>query len=416
MKIVTVHNSYQQPGGEDVVVRQERQLLEEHDHTVVAYERSNFEAEDYTGLKRLNLARRTIWNDDTRTEFTQLLQRERPDLVHVHNTFMVISPSIYSACQKQGIPVVQTLHNFRLFCPAATFFRDGHVCEDCVDKGLLQSVKHACYRGSVSATATVAMMLAVHRRLGTWQNGIDSYINLTKFSRDRCVHAGLPARKVFVKPNFVHPDPGLGLRGGNYAVFAGRLAPKERVTIIFEALERLTARGLSLQVRIIGGGPEQAELEADAARRNLTNIVFEGQLPRAEVIRVIGNARFLIFSSQWYENFPLTIIESFACGVPVICSKVGAMEEIVRDEATGLQFAPGDSADLARKIEWALHYPERMRALGETARAEYLDKYTTQKNYEQLMNIYRETLERRRLMLRNEHAEAQPAVSSSSHL
>jgi glycosyltransferase involved in cell wall biosynthesis len=409
-----VHNTYQQPGGEDVVFRQERRLLEEHGHTVVGYERNNFEVEDYTGLSRLSLVRRTIWNGEVRAEFAQLLEREKPDLVHVHNTFTVISPSIYSACHQQGVPVVQTLHNFRLFCPAATFFRDGHVCEDCVDKGLIESVKHSCYRGSVSATAATALMLAVHRYLGTWESGIDAYINLTRFSRDRCVRAGLPAGKVFVKPNFVHPDPGGGSHNGDYAIFAGRLSPKERITTIFEALERLASLSLNLPVWIVGGGPERGELEADAARRKLSNIVFTGQLTREETIRAIGNARFLIFSSHWYENFPLTIVESFACGVPVICSKLGAMQEIVEDGRTGVHFAPGDGADLACKLESVLRHPQRIREMGNAARREYQGKYTAKQNYQQLMTIYLEALARRGKQIAPESKDPIPQYAFAS--
>ncbi|MGO9087456.1 MAG: glycosyltransferase [Terriglobales bacterium] len=412
MKVAIVHNSYQQPGGEDFVFDQERQLLQAKGHTVVAYHRSNFEVESYTGLKRLGLAQRTIWAGDTRRDFAELLRREKPDLVHVHNTFMIISPSIYAACREAGVPVVQTLHNFRLFCPAGTFFRDGKVCEECVDHGLVRSVQHACYRDSVSATAVTALMLAVHRQAGTWTNGIDSYISLTQFSRSRGLRAGLPAEKVFVKPNFVHPDPGMGTGTGEYAVFAGRLSPKQRVTTILDAWGRLAGQGLSIPAWIVGGGPERSELEAEAEQRKLTNVVFKGQLPHPETVAAIRGARFLVFTSQWYENFPLTIAESFACGVPVICSRLGAMQEIVEDGRTGLHFTPGDPDDLAAKVEWAWNHPERMRAMGQEARSEYEAKYTADKNYEQLMNIYRHTLAKRGSLapVQIRDAERQPVL------
>jgi len=396
VKIIVVHNSYQQPGGEDFVFDQERQLLAERGHTVVAYRRSNFEVESYKGFKRLSLARRTIWASDTRREFADLLRREKPDLVHVHNTFVMISPSIYAACGELGVPVVQTLHNYRLFCPTATFFREGKVCEECVDHSLLRGVVHACYRKSVTATAVTALMLAVHRQAKTWTTGIDSYISLTKFSRDTCVRAGLPAEKVYVKPNFIHPDPGLGTGKGDYAVFVGRLSPEKRVSTMLNAWSRLAERGISIPLWVVGGGPERLELEAEAVQRKLTHIVFKGLLPRPETIASIRGARFLVFSSEWYENFPLTILESFASGVPVVSSRLGAMQEIVEDGRTGLHFTPGDADDLAAKVEWVWNHPEQMRAMGRAARGEYEAKYTADKNYEALMEIYRHTLMKRR--------------------
>ena len=210
MKILLVHNQYQQPGGEDVVFEQERQLLESNGHQVVTYRRSNWEADSYTGVKRLVLVRKTIWADDTRKEFAQLVRREKPDLVHVHNTFIMISPSIYSVCREANIPVVQTLHNYRLLCPAANFFRKGRICEECVEHTLWRSVRYGCYRGSRSATATVALMLATHRSLGTWDRDVTCYIALTEFTRSKFIQGGLAAQKIFVKPNFVSPDPARG--------------------------------------------------------------------------------------------------------------------------------------------------------------------------------------------------------------
>jgi glycosyltransferase involved in cell wall biosynthesis len=225
MKIVLVHNRYQRPGGEDVVFEQERQLLERHGNTVATYCRSNMEVDSYSGIGRLVLVKHTVWASDTHRDFAELLRRERPDVVHIHNTFVMVSPSIYGACVDAGVPVVQTLHNYRLFCPAGTFFRQGKVCEECVDYGLQQSLIHGCYRESRPATAAVSLMMAVHRLRDTWNRSIDSYIALSEFSRDTFIKAGLPAGKVVVKPNFVHPDPGLRAHNSGYALFMGRLSP-----------------------------------------------------------------------------------------------------------------------------------------------------------------------------------------------
>lgn len=395
MKVVIVHNSYQQPGGEDFVFQQECRLLEGRGHEVLRYERSNWDVDAYTGVNRLRLVKRTIWASDTRRDFEALLRREKPDLVHIHNTFVMISPSIYAACRDADVPVVQTLHNYRMFCPAATFFREGRVCEDCVDHGLMHGVWHACYRDSVAATAVTALMLMVHRQAGTWADAVDSYIALTEFSRLRFLRGGLPAERVFVKSNFVDPDPGVGPRDGEFVVFVGRLSPEKRVSTMLNAWSRLSEKGLDIPLWVIGGGPERAELEAEAKVRKLNNVVFKGLLPRPETIAAIGAARFLVFSSEWYENFPLTIAESFAKGVPVISSRLGAMAEIVDDNRTGIHFTPGDADDLAAKVEWGWKHPQLILAMGNEARREFEAKYMADANYQQLMHIYEQTLTRR---------------------
>lgn len=391
MKIIVVHNQYQQPGGEDTVFEQECQLLEREGNEVVVYRRSNWEVESYSGVKRLALVRRTVWAEDTRKEFAELLRAEKPEVVHIHNTFVMISPSIYSACREAGVPVVQTLHNYRLFCPAATFFRNGGVCEECVEHSLWRSVLHGCYRNSRPATAAAALMLAVHRRRHTWTAGIECYIALTQFARTKFVEAGLPPERIFVKPNFVHPDPGPRVDGGEYVLFVGRLSPEKRVGTMLAAWSILGER---IPLRIIGGGPQRAQLQAEAMQRHLVDVRFQGQLSRDQTIAAMHGARFLVVSSEWYENFPVTIAEGFACGVPIICSRLGAMQEIVDDGRTGLHFTPGNAEDLARKVDWAWNHSERMRSMGEESRREYETKYTAEKNYPILMEIYRHAVAR----------------------
>ncbi|HZQ22500.1 MAG TPA: glycosyltransferase family 4 protein [Terriglobales bacterium] len=385
MKILLVHNTYQQPGGEDVVCDQERQLLQAAGHSVHVYRRSNFEADAYTGLHTIELARNTIWSPQSRRDLSALLRREKPDVVHVHNTFLMISPSIYSACAETGIPVVQTLHNFRLLCPDGIFFRDGHICEECMESSLARSVLHACYHGSRSATAVVAAMLAFHRNRGTWDREISCFIALTEFARAKFIAGGLPADKIAVKPNFVAPDPGYGTGTRDYALFMGRLAPAERVRTLLRAWRELS---VSIPLVIAGGGPNQAELEAEAGRLGLTQVQFRGHLPREQSIAALKAARFLVLPSEWYEGFPLTLAEAFACGTPVICSRLGAMQEIVRDRETGLHFTPGDAVNLRAKVDWATLHPGEMRQMGEAARKEYETRYTAEANYPILMSIY----------------------------
>lgn len=391
MKILLVHNVYQQPGGEDVVFEQERQLLSSFGHEVLTYVRSNHENEGSSLIDRIGLAKRTVWASDTRQEFAALLRRERPDVVHVHNTFMRISPSIYSACREARVPVVQTLHNYRLVCPAAILYRDGHPCEDCLEHSLWQGVRHGCYRDSRAATGAVALMLAAHRTARTWTRNVDRYITLTDFARRKFIDAGLPAGKISVKPNFVARDPGRRKDRGSYALFVGRLSPEKGLATLLSAWEKLPQQ---IPLSIVGDGPMRPGLEERSASRSLSAVCFRGRLPHEQIVGAIHGARFLIFPSQWYEGFPMTIAESFACGVPVICSRLGAMREIVEDGRTGLHYTPGDPEDLAKKVQWAWDHPEELERMGEAARKEYETKYTAEKNYPQLMEIYQQAISR----------------------
>jgi len=386
VKIILVHNEYQQPGGEDVVFDQERHLLERAGHEVVVYRRSNLELEDVTLGQRLALAARIVSASDTQQEFTEMLAVEKPELVHIHNTFVMVSPSVYLACAEHGIPVVQTLHNYRLLCPAATLFRDGHRCQECVDHTLWSSIRHKCYRNSHLATASVALMLQVHRHRDTWNTKVDHYVALSQFARDKFVLGGLPAEKITVKPNFVDPDPGPDFGTGEYAVFVGRLSPEKGVSTLLEAWERL---GNSIPLVIVGDGDERERLENHAATKNLTSVTFRGRLQRPHTLATVRKARFLVLPSACYENFPLTIAEAFACATPVICSRVGAMEEIVKDGETGLHFTAGNPDDLAEKVAWAWQHPQRLKEMRHAARREYEEKYTAEKNYEMLTDIYR---------------------------
>ena len=385
MKILLVHNSYQQPGGEDVAFTQERELLQCAGHRVVSYCRNNDEIRAYSGLKRLALSKQIVWAADTRRQVAGLLLRERPDLVHIHNTFVMVSPSVYVACEDAQVPVVQTLHNYRLFCPAAIFFREGRVCEECVEHSLWRSVRYGCYHQSRAETAAVSLMLTLHRRLGTWTRMVDCYVALTDFARRKFIEAGLAPEKVTVKPNFVPTDPGRRNGRGEYALFVGRLSAEKGLETLLRAWECLYHR---IPLLLVGDGPLEAQLRGEAERHRLSNVVFSGRLTREQSLAAMKGARFLILPSDCYENFPLSIAEAFSCGTPVICSRLGAMQGIVEDGRAGLHFTPGDPQDLASKVEWAWSRPNVMEAMGREARADYESKYTPERNYHMLMAIY----------------------------
>jgi glycosyltransferase involved in cell wall biosynthesis len=381
MKILSVHNSYSKPGGEDQVFTQEADLLRAHGHNVILYHTSN---DQLMGKNPLVMLGNTIWNKQAHGELSELMQRERPDVVHVHNTFPLISPAVYYAANEAGIPVVQTLHNFRMLCPAGTLFRDGHVCEDCVGKSVpWPGVIHGCYRGSRLATAAGAAMIAAHNHKQTWSKTVSAYIALTRFARDKFIQAGFPAEKIVVKPNYLPADPGIGEGKGNYALFVGRLTPEKGIATLLEAWREI---GNELPLHIAGDGPLAPEVEK--AANSMPGVTWLKWLPRAEILQRMKDASVLILPSTWYEGFPVIIAEAFAVGLPVIASDLGSMSTIVEHERTGLHFEPGNPASLLDAVRWFRTHPNETARMRGQVRLEYELKYTAERNYAQMMNIY----------------------------
>lgn len=377
MRVLMVHNRYRQAGGEDAVVRDEAQLLTANGVAVEHYERHNDEIADGGG--RLRLAADTLWSRRTEADIAALVAGFRPDVIHAHNTFPLISPSLYYAAARHGVPVVQTLHNFRLFCPQAMFMRNGRVCEDCLGRLPWRGVLRRCYRDSAAQSAVLVGMLGVHRALGTWRHGVARYIALNDFCRDKFIAAGLPAERIAVKPNFVDlspPPAGAPRHGG---LFVGRLSAEKGVATLAAAAAALPG---GAAIAVVGTGPEQALLEGAPGIR-----LLGWQAPEFVYARMRRSA-WLVMPSVWYENFPRTLVEAFACGLPVIASRLGAMADLVREGDTGLLFRAGDAADLARALAWAGEHPAEMRRMGEAARREYEAKYTPAKNFARLMSIY----------------------------
>lgn len=373
-RVLIVHNAYQKRGGEDAVVESEIALLRAHGHAVETYFRSN---DDVAGISSLALARQTLWSDRTPHELAEVISRFQPDVIHAHNTFPLISPSLYWTADRAGVPVVQTLHNFRLMCLNALFLREGKVCEDCMGHLPWRGVARACYRGSHAASAALAGMLTLHRGLGTYRHKVARYIALNEFCRSKFIEGGLPAERVVVKPNFVDfaapdPVPRAGL------LFVGRLSVEKGVATLSEAMKLLP----DAQLRVAGDGPEAGLLDGGAGVSKL------GSLPGEAVRQEMGRALALVVPSIWYENFPRTIVEAFACGLPVIASRIGALADIVHDGETGLLFDPGNARDLGDKLAWALAHPEQMALMGRNARAQYEAEFSAEVNYRRLMEIY----------------------------
>lgn len=389
MKVLMAHNYYQQPGGEDQVFAAEADLLESRGHRVVRFAKHNERVEE---MSRVELARKTVWNEKVYRELRELIREEEVEVAHFHNTFPLISPAAYHAARAEGVPVVQSLHNYRLLCPNALFFRDGHVCEDCLGKKVAwPGVLHACYRSSHLASGVVATMLSSHRTLHTWTRSVDVYIAaLGEFARQKFVQGGIPEKKIAVKPNFV-PDPGPREGLGGYAVFVGRLSTEKGVETLVGAWERL---GREVPLKVIGDGPLAPKVQEVAD--TMPGVEWLGRRSLEETHELLGKASFLVFPSVWYEGMPRILLESLAVGTPIIASNLGAMSELVSHGNTGLHFRAGDQGDLAEQVGWAFEHPGELDRMRREARAEYESKYTAERNYQMLMDIYRQAIERGR--------------------
>jgi glycosyltransferase involved in cell wall biosynthesis len=259
-------------------------------------------------------------------------------VVHFHNVFPLFSPAAYRACHDAGVAVVQTLHNFRPICLGTFLIRNGEICQLCLNRSPLPGVIHRCYRGSFIASAAAGRMLAVHRRRGTWSTDVDRYIALTEFSRDKFISAGFPAERLEVKPNFIFdPDPPSPDHARSGVLFVGRLSPEKGVATLIEACATLPC-----ELRIVGSGPELPSLQALAGDK----VTFLGALDRASVLEEMRRARVLVVPSIWFESFPMILVEAFACGTPVVASRLGSLATIVEDDVTGRLAAPNDPADL----------------------------------------------------------------------
>lgn len=373
IRVLVVHNRYLQRGGEDSVVDSEVCLLRERGHAVELFERSS----KALSASPLVMAKDLVWNAAIGRELANALARFRPDVVHVHNTFPLMSPAVYWAAADAHVPVVQTLHNFRMMCLNALFLREGKVCEDCMGQVPWRGVIRACYRGSRGASAALAGMLTIHRGLGTYRNKVARYIALNAFCRGKFIEGGLSAERVVVKPNFVDfASPQPALRAG--LLFVGRLSAEKGLTTLAHAMAQLPGA----QLRVAGDGPESGLLDGVAG------VTCLGSLSNETVRQEMSRAVALVVPSIWYETFGLVVIEAFACGTPVIASRIGALAELVRDGETGLLVEPGNSSDLADKIAWALAHPEEMAAMGRKARAQYEAEFSAEVNYGRLMEIY----------------------------
>jgi len=381
-RVLQVHTRYRQAGGEDQVVEAERRLLEAAGIAVQQLLFDNADLhESRSPLGDLGIAASAVWSRTAARRVRDELVSFRPQVMHVHNTFAAASPSVYAPASRLGIPVVQSLHNYRMVCPVATAFRDGQPCTDCVGMPIpLPAVVHACVRGSRAQSAVVVSTLTVHRALGTFRRGIDEYLVGTAFQRDLLVRGGLPARRLRVVPNFLEPDPGAGSGERAGVLFVGRLAEEKGIAALLRAAGMMPG-----QVTVIGDGP-LAPLVREAAAAG--RITYLGALWSADMRPHLRRAAALAMTSIWFEGFPMIVLEAFAAGTPVMASRIGSLPDIVDEGLTGMLVAPGDADGLARRFAWAVEHPAELAAMGARARQAYEERYRGPTHLAALLDAY----------------------------
>ena len=379
-RVMIVHNYYQIPGGEDTVVANEKKMLEKHGHEVFLYTRSNTELNNFSKRQKLFLPFSTVYNLKTYREVKKIIRDKKIEIVHVHNTLSLVSPSVYYAAFQCHVPVVQTVHNFRLLCPGATFYRDGQVCEDCLKKGLLCAVRYSCYRGSRLQTLACVITTKIHRMLGTY--GKLNYICLTEFNKEKLLHLKqIQVNRVFVKPKSVSlpekTDP-QNMRKNQF-VYVGRLEEIKGMDVLLGAWKCLGDDAPELYV--CGRGPLEEWCREYIEKNDLDKVHFMGFVPNEKVKELIGESRALILPTQVYEGFPMTIAEAYTCGTYVIGSDLGNTGSLIEDGISGWKFPHRSPEALAacvkKAMEWKQEFPEDIRK-----------RYSAEENYQRLDEIY----------------------------
>jgi glycosyltransferase involved in cell wall biosynthesis len=389
MRVLFIHNTYLLRGGEDVVFEAEFNLLIQHGHEV---EKLLFANNQITSVvDKLKISYQSIYNTQSARELKKVISVFKPDIIHVHNFFYLASPSIFYVAHQQGIPIVLTLHNYRLVCSGFYLLRDAQVCELCIHKKFpLDGIKHACFKNSRLQTANLTLLTSLHKFLGTWKRKINAYIVLTEFAKNKLVHSSLKLdpEKVVIKSNSVQDYGNSALVREDYFLFVGRLSPEKGISTLLSSYKYL-----NYKLTIVGEGELKDEVE-EAMKYN-SNITYLGFQPKSKIIELLKSCKALIFPSLWYEGLPNTILEAFSTGTPVIASDIDNVNEIVTNNYNGVHFRKGDASDLAHRIALFLKDTTPTIPFYENARKTFLEKYTSEKNYQQLINIYESILLRK---------------------
>lgn len=388
MKILQIHNQYTKKGGEDTTVANEKSLLLAKSHQV---EQLFFDNGQIKGIEKMKILYKSIYNQNSTKILRDKIQDFRPDIIHIHNLFYVASPAILYEAQKNKVPVVLTIQNFRLICSGSLLLRNGQVCELCTQKVFpFSGIKHKCFQNSVLKTAQLTFTTGIHKILGTWQNKVDAYITLTDFVKKKLIQSSLqlPESKVFVKPNFTE-DKGWASAESrdNFFLYVGRLSHEKGIRTLLEA-----SKQIDFHLEIIGDGEMRQMVQAFAQQN--PNIIYHGFQGQDFIIEKMKQCKALLFPSIWYEGMPLTLLEAFSTGTPVIISDIDNLNEMVSNQYNGLHFKTGNSKDLAEKIYY--FQQNASSTFYENARKTYEELYRPEKNYQELMGIYQKVIDLKR--------------------
>lgn len=389
MKILLIHNQYQHHGGEDTVLESELKLLEKMGENVdiLLFNNDNINS----AISKIKFGLYSFYNPNSSRLLKEKIDKFQPDIIHVHNFFPIASPSLFYVANEKKIPIVMTIHNYRLICPNAMFFREEKVCEDCISKSFaMDGVIHGCYRDSKLQTLFLASMTWFHTKNHTWQNRVDKYIALTHFAKNKFLNSSLKlnSSKIEIKPNFV-VDNGFDLEKEEYCLFVGRLSKEKGIDILLKSFQDSTRK-----LMIIGTGPMLKTVEEHSKKNS--NIEYLGFQSIDFIIDKLKKAKASIFTSIWYEGMPMTILESFSTATPVLCGDIGGPAEIVENERTGFTYKIGNSMELQSTIERLYNEPELYTTLCKNARKKFEEKYSEEKNYTQLINIYKKVIDEKK--------------------
>ena len=395
MKILQIHNFYQIYGGEDSVVTSEKGMLESKGHKVVQYSRHNEEFKKYSLFQKITFFFTALYSFRTARELDKLLDKEKFDIAHVHNVFPLISPSVYYCLKRHKVPVAQTIHNYRFLCPNGLFFIRGNICEKCKHGNTLPCIINRCYKNSFLLSMLYAFIMWSHKTVKTFRNNIDVFITLSRFTKNKLVSGGYPKDRIEIEGNFLFDSKGRTDYGhhirGEYVIYVGRLSEEKGLETLLKAYHKADTTDIDL--KILGCGMLEGKLKQYVKRNNIEGVEFMGYVSGDEKLQLLRNARFSFVTSECYENFGLTILESFVVGTPVVASRIGGIAELVDDGKSGLLFEPGNVDDLAEKLVSLYKNPDLAMKMGEFAH-NFINKFHSMgSHYKKIMRIYERTID-----------------------
>ena len=395
MRILICHNFYRNCGGEAQAVLKEKELLENKGHKTILFTRESKEIDSYNFFQKLSLFFNSIFSFSVYRKIKEIIEKEKPDIAHIHNVFPLLSPSIYYALKNMKVPIVQAVHNYRFLCPNGLFLTNkGQICERCKKGNFFNAIVKKCYRNSYLQTMVMALTLYLHRKFKTFEKKIKVFITPSSFLKRKLIEGGIPKEKIIVEPHFVKSDemkPNYEV--GNYVVYMGRLSREKGLFTLLQAWKKVPA----VSLKIIGKGPVQNELENFITQEGISNVEFSGFISGQKRFGILRRAICMVVPSECYENMPYAILESFAFGVPVIASRIGGLAEMVKNEKNGLLFNPGDSDDLVKKINYICENPDKALTMRKYAYKCVEANYSAEKHYNQLKAIYRKSIEQNKI-------------------